>query len=123
MSNKSELSKFISLLNKSHLEEFKNLIDDVKNEKPDSIIDKISSDIDKELNKRTKTAAVNLAISKKGTTIPKEQWGVHENHCCLKHGCKYGDKDCPVEMELTKQIYPCEDCHWETSRRQIFYKA
>ena len=21
---------------------------------------------------------------------------VHKSHCCLNHGCKYDDKDCPV---------------------------
>lgn len=42
------------------------------------------------------------------TDIPKAQWGVHETHCCVKHGCKYGYKDCPVELDLIKQRYPCE---------------
>ena len=22
--------------------------------------------------------------------------GVHQTHCCVVHGCKYGDEDCPV---------------------------
>ncbi len=46
--------------------------------------------------------------------IPKEDWGVHETHCCNKHGCKYGDHDdCPVEQDLTKGLYQCESCRWE----------
>lgn len=36
--------------------------------------------------------------------------GVHTSHCCAAHGCKYGDKDCPVEMRLLVQEYACEDC-------------
>ena len=44
------------------------------------------------------------------TSIPKEKWGVHETHCCSKHGCKYGHKDCPVAINLTIQEYPCEIC-------------
>lgn len=32
-------------------------------------------------------------------------------HCCLKHGCKYGHEDCVVERGLSKQKYPCERCH------------
>ena len=44
------------------------------------------------------------------TSIPQENWGVHRTHCCFEHGCKYGDKDCPVELGLIKQDYKCEDC-------------
>jgi hypothetical protein len=36
--------------------------------------------------------------------------GVHRTHCCVLHGCKYGDKDCPVANEVIKQDYLCEDC-------------
>lgn len=45
------------------------------------------------------------------TTIPHARWDVHRTHCCFKHGCKYGDKDCPVELGLIKQDYPCEMCN------------
>ena len=24
------------------------------------------------------------------------KYGVHRTHCCILHGCKYGDDDCPV---------------------------
>lgn len=45
-----------------------------------------------------------------GSTIPKERWGVHETHCCSKHGCKYGqDNDCPVALGLIKQKYDCQN--------------
>lgn len=36
--------------------------------------------------------------------------GVHESYCCVLHGCKYGDEDCPVEEGVTKQQYACEFC-------------
>lgn len=42
--------------------------------------------------------------------MDKSKWGVHETHCCLKHGCKYGDGDCPVVLGQIKQMYRCEDC-------------
>ena len=42
--------------------------------------------------------------------MDKEKWGVHETHCCVLHGCKYGDDDCPVVNKLTKQKYICEQC-------------
>ena len=36
--------------------------------------------------------------------------GVHRTHCCIKHGCKYGDDDCPVENGSVTQEYQCQDC-------------
>jgi len=36
--------------------------------------------------------------------------GVHRTHCCILHGCKYGDKDCPVVNAEILQEYLCEDC-------------
>ena len=38
------------------------------------------------------------------------RYGVHRTHCCVLHGCKYGDEDCPVENEEIKQDYICESC-------------
>ncbi len=35
---------------------------------------------------------------------------VHSTHCCDKHGCKYGDDDCPVTLGKEQQEYPCETC-------------
>lgn len=61
---------------------------------------------------------VAAAVSRGETTIPREKWGVHESHCCVKHGCKYGHEDCPVAMELTKQQYPCEVCSDEREEEQ-----
>jgi len=48
------------------------------------------------------------------TKIPREQWGVHASHCCLEHGCKYGDDDCPVCTTEIKQRYKCEECEKPT---------
>ncbi len=37
---------------------------------------------------------------------------VHTEHCCLTHGCKYGnvDNECTVVSGEEKQSYPCENC-------------
>lgn len=35
---------------------------------------------------------------------------VHTEHCCLEHGCKYGEDDCPVAAGRKVQSYPCESC-------------
>lgn len=42
--------------------------------------------------------------------MEKEKRGVHEHHCCVRHGCKYGNDDCPVVSGETLQVYRCEDC-------------
>lgn len=36
--------------------------------------------------------------------------GVHAAHCCLRHGCKYGDDGCPVAKGLVEQDHACESC-------------
>ena len=43
-------------------------------------------------------------------SIDPSRYGVHVTHCCVSHGCKYGDVDCPVTTGKLKQKYPCEDC-------------
>lgn len=53
---------------------------------------------------------VDESMNEAKCDIPKEQWGVHITHCCNEHGCKYGDKGCPVELGLAKAKYLCEDC-------------
>jgi len=35
---------------------------------------------------------------------------VHTEHCCIIHGCKYGDNNCPVELGNIKQTFLCEEC-------------
>jgi len=53
--------------------------------------------------------------------VPKEKWGVHETHCCILHGCKYGNHDnCPVCQGLIKQEYLCEDCdeNWHLNEEE-----
>lgn len=35
----------------------------------------------------------------------------HTEHCCTRHGCKYGDdKVCTVTSGTAPQSYPCEQC-------------
>lgn len=38
----------------------------------------------------------------------------HTEHCCRRHGCKYGENaDCPVVTGKKSQSYSCEQCHEE----------
>lgn len=51
-----------------------------------------------------------------------DKTGVHQTHCCDKHGCKYGDhKACPVVLGKVKQEYPCETCGTCDQREGGFY--
>lgn len=34
----------------------------------------------------------------------------HVTHCCLKHGCKYREDECPVTNEEHVQEFACEYC-------------
>lgn len=36
---------------------------------------------------------------------------VHVHHCCVHHGCKYGEEDCPVVSGVMQQRSPCEHCY------------
>jgi len=38
---------------------------------------------------------------------------VHTEHCCLKHGCKYGNALCPVATGRQPQSFLCEACEWD----------
>lgn len=37
----------------------------------------------------------------------------HTEHCCVDHGCKYGDETCPVRTGVKPQSFPCEACEME----------
>jgi hypothetical protein len=39
--------------------------------------------------------------------------GVHIEHCCRLHGCKYGDCNCPVVLGKIRQDYLCEWCEFD----------
>jgi len=34
----------------------------------------------------------------------------HVTHCCIVHGCKYGDEDCPIVTGEAVQMHPCITC-------------
>lgn len=37
---------------------------------------------------------------------------VHTEHCCIIHGCKYGEDDfCTVVTKRAPQSFPCETCY------------
>lgn len=46
--------------------------------------------------------------------LTDEEKDVHTEHCCARHGCKYGDEDCTVENREKPQSHPCERCHEES---------
>jgi hypothetical protein len=54
--------------------------------------------------------------------VEPDRIGVHQTHCCIIHGCKYGNKDCPVVLGEIDQTYLCEDCSW-SSKSELEIKA
>jgi hypothetical protein len=36
--------------------------------------------------------------------------GTHVTHCCLRHGCKYSEAECPVETKTHEQEFACPYC-------------
>jgi len=44
--------------------------------------------------------------------VEEDKVRVHQTHCCVLHGCKYGHDDdgCPVVACQIDQEYVCEDC-------------
>jgi hypothetical protein len=45
---------------------------------------------------------------------PESEMDVHTEHCCVYHGCKYRDDDCPVVRQTKKQSLPCESCYYDS---------
>jgi hypothetical protein len=51
------------------------------------------------------------------TPGPDSEKDVHTEHCCVIHGCKYGDdrgydnNTCPVTTKKKKQSFACESCY------------
>lgn len=46
--------------------------------------------------------------------------GLHLSHCCKWHGCKYGDKDCPVVLGAEQQLYLCEYCDADLENEEYY---
>lgn len=92
-------------------------VEDEEKEKIEYLIQDITDKMEfEEIQKKAEEAA-----EKGETTIPKEKWGVHVHHCCVDHGCKYGDVDCPVALDLFEQHHDCEYCEIE-DKEEEYYK-
>jgi hypothetical protein len=61
----------------------------------------------KRLREKLGIADLGIAEFTAGATETKN---FHTEHCCQKHGCKYGYDDCPVVTGQQKQSFPCESC-------------
>lgn len=42
---------------------------------------------------------------------PKERRDKHTEHCCVDHGCKYENPECPVVTRTKRQTCLCENCY------------
>jgi hypothetical protein len=119
MLNGAKISSLIFAMNEDQRDEFFKFIEKLQEQGIDEklkkqyssftcqdILDDIESTTVYERERKRKQEAAELGVS----TIPNEKWGVHVSHCCVYHGCKYGDADCPVVLKLEEQKYPCETC-------------
>jgi len=132
MYNEKTISNLVWALNESQREEFSELLTKWKSEKLDKKLnsgynnkftcDEIITDLESATNYERRQKAKEEAKKKGETTIPKDRWGTHETHCCIKHGCKYGDSDCPVTIALVKQRYDCETCSDDEIERGWYKK-
>lgn len=104
--NESQRNEFIELITKWKSDGLSKIGEYSNSFTPDEIIESIITTTKFERNQKKKDDASSKVL----TTIPKNNWGVHRTHCCIKHGCKYGDSDCPVELALVEQDYDCESC-------------
>ena len=120
----SDLKSLIHHLNVDQRKRFIVFLESVFNEGTNVVIknngtrrtETTIEDIIEDINNTTEYEKIQKiaeeAASKGETAIPKEDWGVHEGHCCSKHGCKYGDVDCPVALGIAEQDGECYVC-WE----------
>jgi len=117
----SDISGLIFALNDEQRDEFSKFIEKMKADGVDKKLSQFSEftceqileEIDSTTSFEKMQKEKEKAVEKSKTTIPKEKHGVHETHCCIKHGCKYGDIDCPVVLGIIKQRYLCESCSWD----------
>ena len=107
--NEEQRSRFILFLESLKKDGLNVIIED--HLRSDTTIDDIIEDINNTTDYEKRLILREEAMQNGITTIPKEEWGVHEGHCCSKHGCKYGYIDCPVQNKLVEQKYPCEYCN------------
>ena len=63
-----------------------------------------------EPTKATQPEPVVVTPEPKPEPQPTTVSTVHTSHCCLEHGCKYSDPNCPVAKGEQKQEFPCETC-------------
>ena len=124
MTYDSDISTLIYAMNEIQRQEFSTFINKMKNQNLDANLkdftcDEIIEYIERTTNYERKTKLKEDASNNGKTTIPIEKWDVHIHHCCEKHGCKYGDIDCPVILNLAKQNHPCEFCRDEEFENNI----
>jgi hypothetical protein len=67
-----------------------------------------------ELKEKFRKEITSLLLKRKNLIIAlgkkQTEKNVHTEHCCVIHGCKYGDPNCPVEKGVLVQSIPCEYC-------------
>lgn len=65
----------------------------------------------------------SVSVAVVAPTPVTEGKDVHTEHCCARHGCKYGDENCTVASGLKQQSYPCESCDFERESVQAMLNS
>lgn len=63
--------------------------------------------------RNVRVGLAKLAYYIETENVPVGERCVHTEHCCVIHGCKYGDDDCPVQTRQKRQSCLCESCQYE----------
>lgn len=58
---------------------------------------------------------LNEVVLRQDGPLKKPTKDVHTEHCCILHGCKYGNmnKECTVVEKRAPQSYCCESCEMD----------
>lgn len=73
--------------------------------------------IDPQCPLREEVVTVRLDVMSLAKEVPEtreSERNVHTEHCCLVHGCKYGNDECPVATKKQRQTHLCEMCSWDS---------
>jgi len=55
-------------------------------------------------------SSIEVVLRERDCLKTSDETNLHAMHCCVKHGCKYNDENCPVVLGTTRMKSECSDC-------------
>ncbi len=77
---------------------------------PDVVMDKIANEINNSEPRMVMSPPL-LGNDIQINPEPENNQDAHTEHCCVIHGCKYGNEDCSVVNDKKRQSMWCETCY------------